>query len=97
MIPTLLLLHMDVSRGQRTCFAGLDVAIELLLGLSMLMIVLDDSRERTERLSLVNKITSTIARNHEAGPLMLSCSAANSRSIPGRRAHGIATCCRTRC
>jgi PAS domain S-box-containing protein len=72
MIPTLLLLHMDVHPGRAHTFYGLDVAIELLLGLSILMIVLDDSRERTERLSLVNSITSMIGRNHEAGPLMLS-------------------------
>ncbi len=72
MIPMLLLLHMDAHPGHPHAWAGMDVAIELLLGMSMLMIVLDDSRARTERLSLVNSITSTIARNHEAGPLMLS-------------------------
>lgn len=72
MIPALLLLHMDVGVVRGHAFYGLDIAVELLLGLSMLMIVLDDSRERTERLRLVNKITGTIARNHEPGPLMLS-------------------------
>ena len=72
MIPMLLLMHPDVSRGQAHMLAGFDVAIELLLGLSMLVIVLDHSRERTERLSLVNTITSTIAGTHEAGPLVLS-------------------------
>ncbi len=72
MIPMLLLMHPDVSRGQAHVLAGFDVAIELLLGLSMLVIVLDHSRERTERLSLVNRITSTIAGTHEAGPLVLS-------------------------
>ena len=72
MIPMLLLIHPDVSRGQVHILAGFDVAIELLLGLSMLVIVLDHSQERTERLSLVNTITSTIAGTHEAGPLVLS-------------------------
>lgn len=72
MIPTLCLMHLDANPGQLHSFSGLDVAIELLLGLSMLIIVLDHSRERTERLRVVNAITSTIARTHEAGPLILS-------------------------
>jgi PAS domain S-box-containing protein len=72
MVPMLFLMHLDAYPGRPHTFSGLDVAIELLLGLSMLVIVLDHSRERTERLSLVNTITSTIARTHEAGPLMLS-------------------------
>jgi PAS domain S-box-containing protein len=72
MIAMLLLIHLDAYPGRTHAFYGLDVAIELLLGLSMLVIVLDHSRERTERLSLINTITSTIARTHESGPLMLS-------------------------
>lgn len=72
MIPMFLLLHSDTYPGQVHSFSGVDVAIELLLGLSMLLIVLDHSRERTERLSLINAITSMIARTHESGPLMLS-------------------------
>ncbi len=71
MVPMLMMLHLD-AWGQSHIFAGLDVAIELLLGLSMLVIVLDHSRERTERLSLSNKVTTTISHTHEAGPLMLS-------------------------
>lgn len=72
MIPMLMLLHLDVNPGRSHALAGLDVGIELLLGLSMLIIVLDHSRERTERLSLVNRITDAIARNHESAPMMLS-------------------------
>ncbi len=72
MMPPLLLLHPDISPGQVHTLSGLDIAIELLLGLSMLVIVLDHSRERTERLKLINAITSTIAGTHEAGPLVLS-------------------------
>jgi two-component system NtrC family sensor kinase len=36
------------------------------------VIVLDHSRERTERLRIINAITNTIASTHEVGPLMLS-------------------------
>ncbi|HEY3926990.1 MAG TPA: ATP-binding protein [Candidatus Koribacter sp.] len=72
MAAMLLVLHLDAFPGHSHSLAGLDVAIELLLGLSMLVIVLDHSRERTERLGLINTITTTIARTHEAAPLMLS-------------------------
>lgn len=72
MVPMLLLLHVDIYPGRPHLLSGLDIGIELLLGLSMLIIVLDHSRERTVRLSLVNTITSTVARGHEASPLILN-------------------------
>ena len=85
MVPMLILLHLDAYPGRAHAFSGLDVAIELLLGLSMLIIVLDHSRERTERLSLINKITSMIARTHEGGALMLS-------ALQELKRHSGATC-----
>jgi PAS domain S-box-containing protein len=72
MIPALAVLHLDANPVKPHSLAGLDIGIELLLGLSMLIIVLDHSRERTIRLSLVNTITSTVARTHEAAPLTLN-------------------------
>ena len=72
MVPMLCVLHLDAHPAHPHAYVALDVAIELLLGLSMLVIVLDHSRERTERLSLVNRITGMVSTTHEAGPLVLS-------------------------
>ncbi|ABF41498.1 multi-sensor hybrid histidine kinase [Candidatus Koribacter versatilis Ellin345] len=72
MVPMLCVLHLDANPGRPHGYSGLDVAIELLLGLSMLIIVLDHSRERTERLSLINGITNMVARTHESGTLVVS-------------------------
>jgi two-component system NtrC family sensor kinase len=45
---------------------------DLLLGLGMLFIVFDDSRARTERLGVLNSLTTAIARTQQHGPMMQS-------------------------
>ena len=40
------------------------------LGLSMLLMVFDDSRVRTRRLGVINALTTTIARSQQHGPMM---------------------------
>src|SRR6185369_17537240 len=49
---------------------ALDLLIELLLALSMVIIVLDDSQIRTRRLAVVNAITTAIAEAQEFRPMM---------------------------
>ncbi len=68
LIGMLLLLHMDVDVTSPHFVSGIDTGIELLLGLSMLVIVLDDSRQRADRLAAMNVISTAIggAQDHSA-------------------------------
>ncbi|HUB01849.1 MAG TPA: GAF domain-containing protein [Terriglobales bacterium] len=43
---------------------------EILLGSSLLLVVLDDSRSRTRRLAVLNELSVTIARGHSHSPMM---------------------------
>jgi PAS domain S-box-containing protein len=52
--------------------AGVDLIPDLLLGLSMLLVVFDDSRARTRRLAVVNALTTSIARSTQSGPMLLT-------------------------
>jgi two-component system NtrC family sensor kinase len=52
--------------------AGIEVFPDLLLGLSMLLVVFDDSRARTRRLGVVNALTTSIARATQSGPMLLT-------------------------
>ena len=45
---------------------------EVLFGSGMFLLVLGDSRARTERLSVLNELTVTIARSQNHGPMMQS-------------------------
>lgn len=72
MVVTLLLLHMDDRHTTAHPFHDLDALIELLLGLSMLIIVLDDSKARTDRLAVLNSIGTTIAEAQGSGTMILS-------------------------
>jgi PAS domain S-box-containing protein len=68
----LLLLHLDWQPFTLGFDPGLSLIVDLLLGLSMLLIVLDDSRWRMRRLAVVNALTTTIARAQHHGPMMLT-------------------------
>ncbi len=72
MVLTLLLLHMDERHSTTHPFHDLDAIIELLLGLSMLIIVLDDSKARTDRLEVLNTIGATIAEAQDSGTMIRS-------------------------
>src|SRR5438105_286971 len=52
--------------------AGVSVISDLLLGLSMLLVVFDDSRARTRRLGVVNALTTSIARATQSAPMLLT-------------------------
>ena len=72
LIAMLLLLHMDETTTSPHFLAGIDMVIELLLGLSMLVMVLDDSKQRTERLGAVNTISGAMAGAQEHGAMVLT-------------------------
>ncbi len=71
-VATLLLLHLDERPSAGHAFAGVDTAIELLLGVGMLMVVLDESKARTNRLTAVNRITVAIAQAQDYGSMVLT-------------------------
>lgn len=63
----LLLLHLDAV-GSVHLFVGTDVFVDLLLGISMMTIVLDDSRIQVQRLDALNTITHQISDSREFEP-----------------------------
>jgi PAS domain S-box-containing protein len=62
--PALLFLHSDLPAYQHALY-GYDILIDLLLGISMMAIVLDDSRVQIQRLDVVNTITLQISESQE--------------------------------
>ena len=67
---SLVCLHLDRAPFANRLPAGFDVVTATMLGLSMLLIVLDESKTRTRRLGVVNALTSSIMRSQQHGPMM---------------------------
>jgi PAS domain S-box-containing protein len=67
----LLFLHMDETLHSPHFINGLDTAVEIMLGLSMILVVLDDMRGRARRLALMTAITSAIAEATEPSAMLL--------------------------
>jgi PAS domain S-box-containing protein len=67
---SLLFLHLDWPEVTTAVPSGVWLMGDLLLGLSMLFIVFDDSRVRTQRLGVINALTTAIARTQQHGPMM---------------------------
>ena len=67
LVVSLLFLHMH-EPGTSDVIAGFDIALELLLGIGMLVIVLDDSSERVRRLQVLSAVTTAIAEARELRP-----------------------------
>jgi PAS domain S-box-containing protein len=63
---TFLFLHADAAGSH----VGFDMLVDLLLALSMVIVVLDDSQARTRRLGAVHAITDAIAKAHDFRPMM---------------------------
>src|SRR3954471_11451890 len=59
---TLLGLHLDWAPLSSHLPFGFNLMADMLLGLSMLLVVFDDSRMRTRRLGVINALTSSISR-----------------------------------
>jgi two-component system NtrC family sensor kinase len=65
----LLALHMDVT-GQQHAIGQFDVMVDLLLGISMMMIVLDDSRVQIQRSDILNKLNRAMPDSDEFDPIV---------------------------
>jgi hypothetical protein len=61
---TLLFLHSDLPASRHALY-GYDILIDLLLGISMMTIVLDDSRAQIRRLDVLNAITLQISGSRD--------------------------------
>ena len=69
---SLLLMHLDWAPLSAHLPPGSELVSALLLGMSMLLVVLDDSRARTQRLAVINALTTSITRAREQGPMMVT-------------------------
>jgi PAS domain S-box-containing protein len=65
-------IHMDTSLTQGHALQSADVVIETLLGLSLLIIVLEDSKAKGRRLEVLNRITDAIAKAQECEPMIMA-------------------------
>src|ERR1700678_3710645 len=66
---SLIAVHLDWAPLSIHLPPGFSLAVDLLLGLSMLLMVFDDSRMRTRRLGVLNALTTTITRSQQHGPM----------------------------
>ena len=69
---SLLLLHLEWAPLTGHLPPGTSLMVDLVFGLSMLLVVFDDSRMRTRRLAVVNALTTTITRAQQHGPMMVT-------------------------
>jgi PAS domain S-box-containing protein len=67
----LFLVHIDFDVVKPHDHRELDAIIESLLGLSMLVLVLDESRTRTRRLEVVNEVINSMASADDENVVML--------------------------
>ncbi len=85
LVVSLLLLHMH-QPGVSDVVAGFDIALELLLGIGMLVIVLDDSYERVRRLRVLSAMTTAIAAAQDFLPIVGTALKELKGLIPARAA-----------
>jgi len=67
---TLLLLHLPWNPFDRRVPFGFSLMVNLIAGLSMLLLVFDDYRLHMRRLGVVNALTGSISRASQQGPMM---------------------------
>jgi len=67
---SLLLVHLDWAPLALYFPPNVTAATDVLLGISMLFVVFDDSRMHTRRLAAVNALTNSISRAQQHGPMM---------------------------
>ncbi|HEV2731820.1 MAG TPA: GAF domain-containing protein [Terriglobales bacterium] len=67
---SLLLLHLTWAPITAHLPPGFSLMGSVLLGLSMLLVIFDDHRLRTRRLSVINALTTAITRAQQHGPMM---------------------------
>jgi PAS domain S-box-containing protein len=66
---SLLAVHLDWAPLNVQLPPGFSLGVDLLLGLSMLLMVFDDSRMHTRRLGVLNALTTIITRSQQHGPM----------------------------
>jgi PAS domain S-box-containing protein len=64
--------HLDWTPLNAYVPPGINLMVDLLLGFSMLLVVLDDSRLRMQRLRVINALSINIARAQQHGPMMMT-------------------------
>src|ERR1700730_11756819 len=69
---SLLLIHLDWAPVNQYFPPGSGRVIELLLGLSILLVVFEDSQMRARRLGVLNAVTTSITREQQHGPMLLT-------------------------
>lgn len=67
---SLVMLHLDGVPVNLHLPPGSSLILDLMFGLSMLLVVFDDSKMRTRRLGAVNALTTSITRAQQHGPMM---------------------------
>ena len=80
----MLLMHPDGSRMAAHLLAG-GSGIDLLLGTSMMLLVLDESKTRTQRLGVIQTLTNSMTRSLQPGP-MLETALRELKSLMGAQA-----------
>ncbi|MGH9513358.1 MAG: GAF domain-containing protein [Terriglobales bacterium] len=68
----LLLAHLDWAPVNRYFPSSSGRGIEFLLGFSILLVVFEDSQMRTRRLGVLNAVTTSITREQQHGPMLLT-------------------------
>jgi PAS domain S-box-containing protein len=68
----LCLIHMDTPITQGHPLESADVVIDTLLGLSLLIVVLEESKMKAGRLEVLNRITDAIAKSQECSPMIMA-------------------------
>ena len=68
----LCLIHMDTAITQGHPLETADMVVDTLLGLSLLIIVLEESKAKARRLEVLNRITDAIAKAQECSPMVMA-------------------------
>ncbi len=69
MAVMMFMIHMDSPITQGHPLQAADVVVQTLLGLSLLFVVLEDSREKARRLAVLNRITDAVANAQDYGSM----------------------------
>jgi len=69
---SLMFVHLDWAPLNAHLPPGVGLIGDLVFGLSMLIVIFDDSKMRTRRLGVINSLTSSITRAQQYGPMMVT-------------------------
>ncbi len=67
---SLLFVHLEWAPVDTRLPVGFTLVADLVFGLSMLILIFDDSKMRTRRLGVINSLTSSISRAQQYGPML---------------------------